>query len=106
MIQEWRVAYGKEKIDLLLYSVAAPKRIDPKSGEVYSSVIKPIDKAYDNKTLDFHTGLISGIHIDKAETIEIEQTVKVMGGEDWRLWIEALQSENMLAEGFKTAAFP
>jgi len=105
LIQEWRSSYGDEKIDLLVYSVAAPKRTDPKSGEVYSSVIKPIGKPYHNKTLDFHTGQISEISVDVAEEQEIEQTVKVMGGEDWQLWIEALLSEGLLAEGIKTVAF-
>ena len=105
LIKEWRGAYGDEKIDLLIYSIAAPKRIDPKTGEIYTSVIKPIGRPYHNKTLDFHTGQISEISIKEAGPDEIEQTVKVMGGEDWQLWIEALLAENLLSVGMKTVAF-
>jgi enoyl-[acyl-carrier protein] reductase/trans-2-enoyl-CoA reductase (NAD+) len=105
LIKEWRSAYGDEKIDLLIYSVAAPKRTDPKSGEVYSSVIKPIGQSYHNKTLDFHTGEISEISVAAADENEITQTIKVMGGEDWQLWIEALLAEGLLSSEIITVAF-
>ncbi|NBI30319.1 enoyl-ACP reductase FabV [Chengkuizengella marina] len=93
------------KVDLVIYSLAAPRRVDPKTGEVYSSVIKPTKDAYTNKTVNTQKGVVSEITVNPATEEEIEQTIKVMGGEDWQLWIEALDIAGVLAEGFKTVAF-
>jgi enoyl-[acyl-carrier protein] reductase/trans-2-enoyl-CoA reductase (NAD+) len=92
-------------VDLLLYSIAAPRRIDPETGEIYSSVIKPIGEKYTSKTVDFLTGEVREITAEAATEDEIAQTVKVMGGEDWGLWVKALQKDALLAENFITVAF-
>jgi len=93
-------------IDLLVYSVAAPRRQDPVTGTLHSSVIKPIGQPFISKTLDFQSGVVSEICAEPAASQqEIDDTVKVMGGEDWRLWVEALADEGLLAEGATTMAF-
>jgi enoyl-[acyl-carrier protein] reductase/trans-2-enoyl-CoA reductase (NAD+) len=93
------------KVDLFIYSIASPRRINPVSGEIYSSVIKPIGKIFTSKTLDFLTGLLSEIEALPASDSEIEQTVKVMGGEDWNRWVEALSDADMIADNALTVAF-
>jgi enoyl-[acyl-carrier protein] reductase/trans-2-enoyl-CoA reductase (NAD+) len=93
------------QIDLLIYSLASPRRADPKTGQVYHSVIKPIGQVFRGKTVDFHKGLISQVSIEPASPEEVRDTVAVMGGEDWQLWIEALQGAQTLASGFTTLAF-
>lgn len=93
------------KIDLVIYSLAAPRRIDPDTGEKYGSVLKPIGAPYKNKSIDFMKGLISDAVIEPATEEEVKNTVKVMGGEDWQLWIEKLAGEGLLADGFKTVAY-
>ena len=92
-------------VDLLIYSIAAPRRIDPETGEIYSSVIKPIGEKYTSKTVDFLTGEVREITAEAATEEEIAQTVKVMGGEDWGLWVKALQQAGLLAKKFTTVAF-
>ena len=92
-------------IDFLVYSIAAPRRIDPETGDIYSSVIKPIGKPFTANSVNFLSGVISEVSAAPASAEEINHTVKVMGGEDWMLWIEKLLNENLLAEGFKTIAF-
>lgn len=93
------------RIDFLVYSIAAPRRIDPETGEIYSSVIKPIGQPFTAKTVDFLTGEIGMITADAATQEEIRQTVKVMGGDDWRLWVDKLRNDDLLAPGFMTVAF-
>lgn len=93
------------RIDLLIYSIAAPRRKDPASGELHSSVIKPIGQPFESKTLDFQSGEIAAVRAEPADDEEIRQTIKVMGGEDWLLWIKHLLGAGLLAEAFKTAAF-
>lgn len=93
------------QIDLVIYSLASPKRVHPKTGVVHSSVLKPIGQAYTNKTVDFHTGVVSEISIQPANEEEIENTVAVMGGEDWGFWIEDLKAAGLLAEGATTVAY-
>ena len=93
------------KVDSIIYSLAAPKRRDPVTGEVYSSVIKPIGGAYQNKTIDFHTGELSEVTIEPAAADEIAQTVKVMGGEDWLLWIKAMSGAGVIEQNAVTVAF-
>jgi enoyl-[acyl-carrier protein] reductase/trans-2-enoyl-CoA reductase (NAD+) len=92
-------------VDLLIYSIAAPRRIDPETGEIYSSVIKPIGEKYTSKTVDFLTGEVREITAEAATEEEIAQTVKVMGGEDWGLWVKGLREDGLLAENFITVAF-
>ncbi len=92
-------------LDLVVYSIAAPRRLDPATGTLHSSVIKPIGSAYTARTVDFQTGRIFSVTVEPASHEEINDTVKVMGGEDWRLWIEALREEGLLAQGALTVAF-
>ncbi|WP_075185918.1 enoyl-ACP reductase FabV [Teredinibacter haidensis] len=93
------------KIDLVVYSLASPRRQDPDTGEVYSSVLKPVGKAYTSKGLNTDTLKISETSIEAASEDEIASTVKVMGGADWELWMAALNEANVLAEGCKTVAY-
>lgn len=93
------------KIDLVIYSLASPRRQDPESGEVYYSALKPIGKTYTDKTVDFHNNTVSQVTIEPASDAEINNTVNVMGGEDWELWIKALSEADVLAEGVKTVAY-
>jgi enoyl-[acyl-carrier protein] reductase/trans-2-enoyl-CoA reductase (NAD+) len=93
------------ELDFLVYSIAAPRRMDPHTGELYSTVIKPIGNTFTSKTVDFLSGKVSEITAEPATEEEIAHTVKVMGGEDWRLWIETLQNGGVLAENFLTIAF-
>lgn len=93
------------KVDLIVYSLASPKRCDPSSGAVYNSVIKPVGKAFQSKTMDFHTGEVTDVIIEPATDEEIAQTVKVMGGEDWLLWIKAISDEGVVEKNTATAAF-
>jgi enoyl-[acyl-carrier protein] reductase/trans-2-enoyl-CoA reductase (NAD+) len=93
------------KIDLVVYSLAAPRRVDPITNEIYTSVLKPIGRAFTSKTVDFHSGEVSTVTIEAAAEEEIAATVKVMGGEDWQLWIEALLENGVLADGCTALAY-
>lgn len=93
------------QVDLVVYSVASARRIDPNTGEVYNSVLKPIGQSYTNKTVNFHTGEISSVTLEPATEEEIRQTVTVMGGDDWELWMDALQQGGVLADDATTIAF-
>lgn len=93
------------KVDLVVYSLAAPRRTDPKTGEVYSSTLKPVGQSYTSKSLNTDTLKISEVTLDPATEEEIEGTVKVMGGEDWEMWIDALQGAGVLADNFQTVAY-
>jgi enoyl-[acyl-carrier protein] reductase/trans-2-enoyl-CoA reductase (NAD+) len=93
------------QVDMVVYSIAAPRRKDPTTGILYSSVIKPIGKAFVSKTVDFQSGQVSEIRAEPASEEEIEHTVKVMGGEDWLLWIKRLVEARLLADGALTVAY-
>ncbi|MBC8769825.1 trans-2-enoyl-CoA reductase family protein [Arenibacter sp. BSSL-BM3] len=93
------------KIDMVIYSLASPVRTHPDTGVKYKSVLKPIGGKFQNKTVDFHTGVISEVSIEPAQGDDIENTVAVMGGEDWKMWIDALKKEELLSEGFTTIAY-
>lgn len=93
------------QVDLVVYSVASARRTDPNTGEVFNSVLKPIGPSYTNKTVNFHTGEVSEVTLESATEEDIRQTVKVMGGEDWQLWIDALQEGGVLADNATTIAF-
>ncbi len=92
-------------LDLVIYSLAAPRRRDPKTGELYQSSLKPIGQIYRSKAADLNTGKVGDVEIEPATEDEIRQTQKVMGGEDWKMWIETLLAENLLAEGATTVAY-
>tara|TARA_R110002020_G_scaffold22944_5_gene77029 strand:- start:10816 stop:12003 length:1188 start_codon:yes stop_codon:yes gene_type:complete len=93
------------QIDMVIYSLASPVRTHPDTGAKYKSVLKPIGDKFQNKTVDFHTGVISEVSIEPAQGDDIENTVAVMGGEDWKMWIDDLKSEGLLSEGFTTIAY-
>lgn len=93
------------KVDLVVYSLAAPKRRHPDTGELFSSVIKPIGAPFTNKTVNFQTGKVSEITVEPATDEEIQHTVAVMGGEDWQMWIRALLEADVLAERAQTIAY-
>ncbi|TKC12100.1 trans-2-enoyl-CoA reductase family protein [Pedobacter polaris] len=93
------------QIDLIIYSLASPVRTNPNTGITHRSVLKPIGGSFSDKTVDFHTGIVSEVSIEPANEEEIENTVAVMGGEDWAMWIDALKAENLLADGFTTVAY-
>lgn len=93
------------QVDCVVYSLASPRRADPDTGEIYRSVLKPIGRSYTQKDLNTDTAEVDTVTIDPATEEEIAHTVKVMGGEDWELWIEALAGAGGLAEGFTTVAY-
>ncbi|SHN04198.1 enoyl-ACP reductase FabV [Polaribacter sp. KT 15] len=93
------------QVDLVIYSLASPVRKHPNTGKRFKSVLKPIGEVFTNKTVDFHTGKVSEISINPAEGEDVENTVTVMGGEDWKMWMDALSKENLLAEGATTVAY-
>jgi enoyl-[acyl-carrier protein] reductase/trans-2-enoyl-CoA reductase (NAD+) len=93
------------EIDCIVYSLASPRRTDPTDGETYRSVLKPIGAPYSQKNLNTDTGEVDSVTIEPAEGDEIAHTVKVMGGEDWELWIDALKEAGVLTDGFQTVAY-
>ncbi|NUR95624.1 MAG: enoyl-[acyl-carrier-protein] reductase FabV [Kribbellaceae bacterium] len=100
------VASELGRLDHLIYSVAAPRRTDPRTGETYQSALKTIGAPHTTKSLAFDDGqpVLQEVGIDVATEDEIAQTVKVMGGEDWSRWVTALQERDLLAPGFNTVA--
>jgi enoyl-[acyl-carrier protein] reductase/trans-2-enoyl-CoA reductase (NAD+) len=93
------------KIDLIVYSIASPRRVHPDTGQIFSSVLKPIGRTFVGKTVDPMRGEIKEISLEPATEDEIASTVSVMGGEDWEMWIHFLASEHLLAEGIMTLAY-
>ena len=93
------------QIDLVIYSLASPVRMHPKTGVLHRSTLKPIGGTFTNKTVDFHTGNVTQVSIEPANQEDIDNTVVVMGGEDWSMWMEALKEANVLAEGATTVAY-
>lgn len=93
------------KVDLVVYSLASPRRTDPKTGVTYNSVLKPIGQSYTAKNLNTDTLKIADVTLEPASDEEIADTIKVMGGEDWEMWIQALADADLLAEGYQTAAY-
>lgn len=93
------------QVDMVVYSLASPRRTDPVTGETYRSVLKPIGAAYTNKNLNTDRKEIEMVSIEPATEEEQIHTVKVMGGEDWMLWIDALAEAGVLASGFRTVAY-
>lgn len=92
-------------LDLVVYSLASPRRQDPRSGELYTSVLKPIGQSHTAKNLNTDTLKISDVTLEPASEEEIANTVKVMGGEDWELWMDALSAAGLLAPDCKTVAY-
>ena len=93
------------EIDLVVYSLASPRRTDPVTGEVYTSTLKPIGQSVNTKNLNTSKRTIDELSVEAANEEEIAGTIKVMGGEDWELWINALNDAGVLSNGFKTVAY-
>ena len=92
-------------VDLVVYSVASPRRTHPKTGEVTRSTLKPLGRTYEGKTLDTDKRLVRPITIEPATEEEIAATISVMGAEDWEMWMDALDGAGVLADGCKTISF-
>ena len=93
------------QIDLIIYSLASPVRQHPVTGVLHRSTLKPIGSTFTNKTVDFHTGNVTNVSIEPANEEDIANTVVVMGGEDWSMWMDALKGAGVLAEGATTIAY-
>jgi enoyl-[acyl-carrier protein] reductase/trans-2-enoyl-CoA reductase (NAD+) len=93
------------QIDLVIYSLASPVRQHPVTGVLHRSVLKPIGDTFTDKTVDFHTGIVSEVTITPCSDEDIANTVQVMGGEDWKMWTDALLNAGVLAEGAMTVAY-
>lgn len=93
------------QIDLVIYSLASPVRQHPVSGVLHRSVLKPIGDTFTDKTVDFHTGIVSDVTITPCSDEDIANTVEVMGGEDWQMWMGALLDAGVLADGAMTVAY-
>lgn len=93
------------QIDLVIYSLASPVRMHPTTGVLHRSTLKPIGNTFTNKTVDFHTGVVSEVTIEPATQDDIDNTVVVMGGEDWSMWMNAMNEAGVLAYGAMTVAY-
>ena len=92
-------------VDLVIYSLASPKRTDPRTGKVHSSVLKPVGQAYTNRTIELDSEKVVSVTLQPANDDEIADTVAVMGGDDWRRWMDMLLGEKLLAPGARTLAY-
>ena len=107
-MKELTIAKIKEdlgQVDLVVYSLASPKRMDPETGTLYSSTLKPVGKAYTTKSYDTDKDLVHDVSLEPATEEEIANTVKVMGGEDWERWLKALSAAGVLAQNCQTTAY-
>ncbi len=93
------------KIDLVVYSLASPVRLHPKTGELHRSVIKPLGETLDIKSIHVDKGEVVQVNLEPATPDETANTVAVMGGEDWEFWMDALKAADVLAPGCQTVAF-
>jgi enoyl-[acyl-carrier protein] reductase/trans-2-enoyl-CoA reductase (NAD+) len=93
------------QVDLVVYSLASPRRTNPKTGVTHKSVLKPVGTSYTNKTVDTDKGVVSQVTIEPANEQEIADTVAVMGGEDWELWMNALADAKLLAPRAQSVAY-
>jgi enoyl-[acyl-carrier protein] reductase/trans-2-enoyl-CoA reductase (NAD+) len=93
------------QVDAVIYSLASPRRTHPKTGVTHGSVLKPLGEPFKNKTVNTDKGIVSEVSIEPASEQEIADTVAVMGGEDWEMWIDALESAGVLADGATTVAY-
>ncbi|MYH41672.1 MAG: trans-2-enoyl-CoA reductase family protein [Chloroflexi bacterium] len=92
-------------LDLLVYSLAAPRRDDEASGETWRTTLKPVGSPFRGKTIDLRSGEVREASIEAASPEEIEGTVRVMGGDDWAAWVDELQGSGLLAPGARTLAY-
>lgn len=94
-----------KKFDLVIYSLASPVRTDPDTGVLYKSVIKPQGKPYSGMAIDILTDSLKESSAEPATEQEVADTVKVMGGDDWRIWIKQMLDAGVLADGCRTLAY-
>ncbi|HET6142102.1 MAG TPA: enoyl-ACP reductase FabV [Candidatus Acidoferrales bacterium] len=92
-------------IDMVIYSLASPKRTDPRTGKTHSSVLKPVGQPFTNRTIELDSEKVVDVTLQPANDAEIADTVAVMGGDDWRMWMEMLLEEKLLAPGARTLAY-
>ncbi|MBO1254539.1 trans-2-enoyl-CoA reductase family protein [Alteromonas sp. 5E99-2] len=107
-IKQEVIEYARSKgvtFDLVVYSLASPRRTDPDTGVVYKSTLKPVGSSYSTKTYDTDKDLVHSIDLTPASEEEIQDTVKVMGGEDWERWMTQLAQAKVLSSGCKTTAY-
>jgi len=93
------------QVDMVVYSLASPRRQHPKTGVVAKSVLKPIGQAFTGRTLDTDKRIIKDVSIEPATEQEIQDTITVMGGEDWEMWIDALDQAGVLTDDCRTVAY-
>ena len=93
------------KLDLVVYSLASPRRTHPKTGEVHNSILKPIGQPFTSKTIDLSSEKVMDITLQPATDKEIVDTIAVMGGEDWQMWMDILMEQNLLNSGIHTVAY-
>lgn len=93
------------KVDLVVYSLASPRRTHPKTGETFHSTLKPLGERYQNKTVDTMTQTVTEVSIEPATEEDVAQTIAVMGGDDWQLWMEELRDAGVLADNVITFAY-
>jgi enoyl-[acyl-carrier protein] reductase / trans-2-enoyl-CoA reductase (NAD+) len=99
------IARDMGPIDLVVYSLASPRRTHPRTGAVHKSALKPIGAPYTNKTVDTDKGIVTSITIEPATETDAADTVAVMGGEDWEMWMKALGDAKLLAPGATAIAY-
>ncbi len=92
-------------LDLVIYSLASPRRIHPRTGAIHDSALKPVGESFSSKSIDLKREQVIHVTLDPASDQEIADTIAVMGGEDWRMWVEALAGEKLLAPGARTLAY-
>lgn len=100
-----RIARDLGPVDLVVYSLASPRRTHPRTGVVHKSVLKPVGQSFHNKTVDTDKGVVSDVTLEPATEQEIADTVAVMGGEDWEMWMTALSEAKLLAPGATSVAY-
>jgi enoyl-[acyl-carrier protein] reductase/trans-2-enoyl-CoA reductase (NAD+) len=92
-------------VDLVIYSLASPRRTDPDTGAIYNSVLKTVGQPFSNRTIELDSGKVTNVTLQPATEAEIAETIKVMGGDDWRRWMKMLAEEKLLAPGARTLAY-
>jgi enoyl-[acyl-carrier protein] reductase/trans-2-enoyl-CoA reductase (NAD+) len=93
------------RLNSVVYSLASPRRVDPATGQAHTSVLKPLGGTFTSKSINLGNDQVVSVEIQPATQADVDATVKVMGGEDWALWIRALLAEGLLAEGCRTVAY-
>lgn len=99
------VAQDLGQVDMVIYSLAAPRRIHPETGEIFKSTLRPANGSYTNKSADFEKGEVIQVTLEQATQDDLKQTITVMGGEDWEMWINFLKEKNLLAPHCVTLAY-